>query len=548
MTLYRFGGFELLPEERRLTKAGQELVVGARAFDLLIFLIANRNRVVTKTEMLDAVWPDVAVEESNLTVQVSALRKLIGSNAVATVPGRGYRFVVAMDDEDAVGVVDSSAGFGSGPSVLVLPFANTSNDPDQEYFSDGISEDIITDLSKINVLSVIARTTAFMFKGRAVDVVEIARNLSVSHVVEGSVRKAGNRLRINAQLVDGVTGHPVWADRFDRDLTDIFALQDEIAQAIVAALKVRLVPDERAAIVARPTDDPRAYEIYLQARYHHLRTDKKNYQIAGRLARQALEIDPKYDRAWALLAISQAGLYGLSASGDNGLAAAERALELNPDLAEAIAAKARVLAGVGRFEDALPLHERSLALDPESYDVLFLYGRTCFQLGRHDEAIVHWERASMLYPDAMPALLSVEMSYTATGQTEKSADTVRRAFERLNRALERDANDTYALVYKVIGLAHLGDVEQAKHLAQRVKAIEPEDPSIDFNIGCAMAIAGETELALDWIERALPRLDAASFVVWIKRDTDLDSLRGEPRFKKMVAELETRAAIAAQKV
>ncbi len=305
LTSYSFGKFDFLPDERRLKKAGKEIPLGARAFDLLIFLVENRHRVVTKAEMLDAVWPDIAVEESNLTVQVSALRKALGADALATIPGRGYQFVLAESAAEAKGP-DSKSKPGS--SILVLPFANTSNDPDQEYFSDGISEDIITDLCKVRALSVIARNTAFTFKGRAVDVAEIAGRLGVSHVVEGSVRKAGNRLRINAQLVDGATGHPVWAERFDRDLTDIFALQDEIAQAIVAALKVRLIPDERAAILARPTDNPEAYEIYLQARHHHYRLSQQDYQIAARLAKQAIEIDPKYERAWALLAVSQAWL------------------------------------------------------------------------------------------------------------------------------------------------------------------------------------------------------------------------------------------------
>ncbi len=548
MTAYRFGQFDFLPDERRLKKAGKEISLGARAFDLLAFLVSNRHRVVTKAEMLDAVWPDIAVEESNLTVQVSALRKALGADALATIPGRGYQFVLVESAVEEPPAAKAKPQAGTGHSILVLPFANTSNDPDQEYFSDGIAEDIITDLSKISALSVVARNTAFTFKGQAVDVSEISERLGVSHVVEGSVRKAGNRLRINAQLVDGATGHPVWADRFDRDLTDIFALQDEITQAIVAALKVRLVPDERAAIHARSTDNPRAYEIYLQARYHHLRTDRKNYQIAERLARQALSIDPSFDRAWSLLATSQAGLYGLDPTSDNGLAAAERALELNPGLADAMAAKARVLAGMGRFDEALPLHQRSFELDPDSYDVLFLYGRTLFQLGRHEDAITYWERATELFPDAIPAVTSVEMCYTATGQTEKAKGAVLRAIERLERALARDANDTYALMYKALGHAHMGEVDAAKMLALRLKAMEPEDPSIDYNIGCALAIMGEIEDALDLLERGLARANPSAFAQWIERDTDLDPLRDQPRFKKIRAELQSRAAAAAQQI
>ena len=174
LTSYSFGKFDFLPDERRLKKAGKEIPLGARAFDLLIFLVENRHRVVTNAEMLDAVWPDIAVEDSNLTVQVSALRKVLGADALATIPGRGYQFVLAESAAEAKGP-DSKSKPGS--SILVLPFANTSNDPDQEYFSDGISEDIITDLCKVRALSVIASNTAFTFKGRAVDVAEIAGRL-----------------------------------------------------------------------------------------------------------------------------------------------------------------------------------------------------------------------------------------------------------------------------------------------------------------------------------------------------------------------------------
>ena len=332
MSSFRFGDFILVPEERKLTRDGIDMPLGARAFDMLSFLVANRHRVLTKAEILDAIWPDIAVEESNLTVHVSALRKALGPKSLATIPGRGYQFVLNVEEGTDTPPPQAEKLANACPKVLVLPFANTSNEPDQEYFSDGITEDIITDLSKVAAVFVVARNTAFTFKRRAIDVAQTAQSMGLTHVVEGSVRKSGSRIRINAQLVDGATGHPIWANRFDRDLTDIFDLQDEIAEAIVAALRVRLIPSERAAIQSRPTDNPEAYEIYLQARYHHTRLDKRNYAIACRLAQKALEIDPNYDLAWALLAISQTGLYGLSASAEHGLQAADRALALNPNL------------------------------------------------------------------------------------------------------------------------------------------------------------------------------------------------------------------------
>ncbi|MXQ06784.1 tetratricopeptide repeat protein [Alphaproteobacteria bacterium GH1-50] len=541
---FRFGEFILAPDERKLTRDGIELPLGARAFDMLCFMVENRHRVLTKAEILDAVWPDIAVEESNLTVQVSALRKVLGPKALATIPGRGYQFVLTEKENTAVPATDTDNRETAFTDVLVLPFTNSSNDPDQEYFADGITEDIITDLSKVAALSVVARNTAFTFKRRAVDVAQIAQTMNLTHVVEGSVRKSGNRIRINAQLVDGSTGRPIWAERFDRDLADIFDLQDRITEAIVTALKVRLVPEERVAIQSRPTDNLEAYELYLQARYHHTRLDRRNFEIAGRLAQQALEIDPEYDLAWALLAISQTGLFGLSASAEHGLQAAERALALNPDLSEALAAKAFVLAGLGRFDEAFELHERSLQLDPDSYDVRFLFGRTCFQTGRHEEAILHWERATELSEADLAASSHVAMCYKATGQHEKVLDTARRTLMRAERVLAENSSDSYALITGVSALAKLGEAERAKQWSLRVKAVDPDDPSIDYNIACAMALLGETETALDMLEDCLPRVDAVTFSVWIAQDNDLDALRELPRFQRLIRDLDARAAAA----
>ena len=546
MSSFRFGDFVLVPQERKLTRDGIEVTLGARAFDMLSFLVANRHRVLTKGEILDAIWQDIAVEESNLTVQVSALRKALGPKSLATIPGRGYQFVLQVEEGTPAPAHEADERANTHPKILVLPFTNTSNDPDQEYFSDGITEDIITDLSKVAALSVVARNTAFTFKGRAIDVAQTAQNMGLTHVVEGSVRKSGSRIRINAQLVDGATGHPIWADRFDRDLTDIFDLQDQITNALVAALKVRLIPSERVAIQSRPTDNPEAYELYLQARYHHMRLDRGNFAIASRLAQKALEIDSDYDLAWALLAISQTGLYGLSASTEHGLQAAERALSLNPDLAEALAAKAFVLAGLDRFDEAFELHERSLQLDPNSYDVRFLYGRSCFQTGRHTDAIVHWERATELSEADLAATSHLGMCYRAIGQPEKALDSARRTLARAERALSENSSDSFALISGVNALAKLGEAERAKQWSVRAKAVDPDDPSIDYNIACAMALLGETETALDALEACFPRVDPVTFSVWVKQDTDLDPLRDLPRFQRLIRDLDARAAAATE--
>ena len=270
--------------------------------------------------------------------------------------------------------------------------------------------------------------------------------------------------------------------------------------------------------------------------------DRRNYAIASRLAQQALEIDPNFDLAWALLAISQTGLFGVSASAEHGLQAAERALSLNPDLAEALAAKAFVLAGLDRFDEAFELHERAFQLDPNSYDVRFLYGRSCFQTGRHADAIVHWERAAELSETALPAITNLSMSYEATGQYEKALEVSRRTLARAERALSENTSDSYALMCGFLSLAKLGEAERAEQWILRVKAVDPDDLSIDYNIACGLALLGETETALDTLEACILRFEPVTFSVWMKQDTDLDPLRESPRFQRLVRDLDMRAA------
>ncbi len=258
-------------------------------------------------------------------------------------------------------------------SICVLPFANMSGDVEQEYFSDGISEDIITDLSKVSALSVVSRNSSFMYKGKNIDLPKVARDLKVSHVMEGSVRKSGGRVRITAQLIDGATNDHVWAERYDRDLNDIFALQDEISEAIVSALKLKLMPEEKKAIEHRGTDNVEAYNHYLMARQNYatgLESDVRRIEIIVRLCARAVEIDPNYARAWALMAQGQMVLrFTLARGGDGGLLAAERALALDGNLAEAHASKARILAENGRSDEAWSEVQIALRLDPESYEV-----------------------------------------------------------------------------------------------------------------------------------------------------------------------------------
>jgi adenylate cyclase len=285
-------------------------------------------------------------------------------------------------------------------SVCVLPFQNMSGDPEQEYFSDGISEDITTDLSKISSLEVIARNTAFTFKGQAVDVADVARKLCVSQVLEGSVRKAGGRVRVTAQLIDGAGGGHVWADRYDRDLTDIFAIQDEISNAIVEALKVQLLPQEKEAIGDRCTCNADAYNLYLMARQAWITGDfgdRRREEKVIRICKRAVELDSGYAPAWALMGLAQANLHHGFAEiqgNEDGSAAAERALALDPDIAEAHLPKAWRLAEEGRHDEANAEIELALKLAPDSWEVNKEAARLFYRQRRLEDAARHLEKAT----------------------------------------------------------------------------------------------------------------------------------------------------------
>jgi adenylate cyclase len=430
-------------------------------------------------------------------------------------------------------------------AVCVLPFSNMSGDPEQEYFSDGISEDVITDLSKVSALAITARNTAFAFKGKHVDVPQLARQLKVSHVLEGSVRKSGNRVRISAQLIDGATGNHVWAERYDRDLSEIFGLQDEISKAIVTALKVKLLPEERTAIEARGTTNAEAYKLYLMARQYALASSERHRPLIVRLCQRATEIDPNYAPAWALMAIGQSNIRLLSGgTSENGWDAANRALALDPNLAVAHAAKGRILADQGHFDDAVVEHQIALRLDPESYEVNCAAARCYTAMRRYDDAIRHYEKATMLNDRDFWACGMAIQCYQAKGDLDGAKRIARHTLERFERIVASEPDHTAAMSFGISALAALGEKERAMEWTERALLVAPpDDVSLRYNVACEMAILGEADRALGLLEAIVGKLQGES-LSWIKIDTTLDSIREHPRFKVMIAAAEARVATA----
>jgi adenylate cyclase len=306
-------------------------------------------------------------------------------------------------------------------SICVLPFANMSGDPEQEYFSDGITEDIITDLGKVSALSIVSRATAFSFKGTTGDVAQIARQTKAAYVLAGSVRKSGARVRITAQLVSAVNDAQVWGERFDRDLNDIFALQDEISRAIVTALKLTLLPGERQALEQRSTTNPEAYKLYLMARQFWLLDNERNNEVVVRICRRVVQIDPNYAQAWATLALAQWNMFWQDDSGDDGERAANTALRLDPGLPDAHVAMGAVYRSKGKFEEGLAACQRARKIDPTTYVGNRIAGLCCLGLRRYDEAIGYFELAAAAMESDFTAATFISQCYKSKGDMEPCA-------------------------------------------------------------------------------------------------------------------------------
>ena len=425
------------------------------------------------------------------------------------------------------------------PSIAVLPFTNMSGDPEQEYFSDGITEDIITDLSKISALSVVARNTSFTYKGRAVKVESVGRELCVHFILEGSVRKAGARVRVTGQLASASDGQHIWAERFDRDLTDIFAIQDEITHAIVEQLKVKLLPQERKSIEQSPTDNVEAYTYYLRGRDFLYRYSKRYFELARRMFVKAIELDPNYARAYAGIADCDAFLYMVYHADvplDGILETAAKALALDNNLAEAHTARGVALSAARDFDKANAEFERALTLDPNSFEAHFLYARPAFQQGKIARAAELLERASEINPaDYKAPALAIHM-YRSLGRDDDCKAAARKTVELAERELVSNPEDPRPAIAGALALLELGEKDRARDWTTRGQAIDPDDPISVYNIACVYSHLGDSEAAFDLLERVI-RNGRQFWRDWIENDSDLDGLRSHPRYEQLVAML-----------
>jgi len=436
----------------------------------------------------------------------------------------------------ATSVADGKTLRSDKPSIAVLPFQNMSDDRDQEFFSDGITEDIITDLSKVSGLFVLSRNTVFTYKGKALNLEQIARDLGVAYVVEGSVRKVGNRVRITAQLIEGASDGHIWAERYDRDLTDIFAIQDEITHAIVDQLKVKLLPEEKKVIEQVPTDNVEAYTHYLRARdFFHMRT-RTSLQLARRMFARAVELDPLYARAYAGMADCDSYLtswFGVAILITEILATTGKALAIEPNLPEAHAARGLALVTAGRRAEAVSAFEQALALDPNCHEANYYYARFCYTEGDFNKAAKHYIRALEIRPDDYKSPLLLQGVYQSLGRHDEEQRYAQLGIKRAEEALKRNPENSDPAALGASVLAALGQRERAKQWLARALAVEGDTSSAWYNVACTYSLLGDFDRAIDLLEIWLPQVGPDQ-KLWFKNDADFDPIRSHPRYRKLL--------------
>ncbi len=457
----------------------------------------------------------------------------------------GDRFHSMSEFGTALSAKQKSSSESAKPSVAVLPFSNMSADPENEFFSDGVTEEIIIALSKIEALEVVSRRSAFAYKGKDRDMRDIGRELGVRHLLAGSVRRSGSRLRVSAELVDVETGYHLWSERFDREMADIFAIQDEIAHNIVTALRVVLTEKEQAAVKTPRTRSVRAYEYYLRGRQQFNQFGPAACKAAEDSFRRAIGLDPEYALAYAGLAAVSAFQHLYFTANNETVeqadAASRKAVEIDPGLAEAHAARGLALFCLSMETESEAELLTAIHLDPRSFEGPYYYARLLSGQGKHERAAEYFEIAATLRPDDYQAPTLAAGIYRGLGRTDDMMRMAKLAIAAMERALAVDEGDARAVYLGAGMLEILGRIDEANEWAARAEAMHPDDQATIYNLACFHSAAGHIDKAIALLERGAQlgwdRLE------WAQHDADLNNIRGDPRFVRLLDRL--RASVQA---
>ena len=424
-------------------------------------------------------------------------------------------------------------------SVAVLYFENPASAKEDEYFRDGITEDIITELSKIKDLWVLTRSAVMEYRDKPTTGPEVGRELNAAYVLEGSLRRAGNRLRITARLVETATARSVWAERYDRELQDVFAIQDEIAQNIAKALKVVLSEQEKRSIQKAPTADVQAYDYYLRGRQYFHQFRRKSFDYARQMFARAIVIDPNYARAYAAVADCCSNLYMYWGGSHDDLreaeAASRKAVEIDEELAEAHVSRGLALQMTKKYEQAEKEFERAIELNPKLFEAYYFYARAHFQQGKLEEAAQLFEKACQTNPEDFQAPTLLGQTYTGLGRKLEGKAARQRALRVVEKHLEMHPDDARALYMGAGALIEAGQPDRALEWTRRARDIDPDDPGVLYNVACCYAELGRTEEAIECLEKATSMGEWLKG--WAEHDSDLDSIRSNPRFQALLKSL-----------
>ena len=639
--IYQFGPFRLDPQEQMLLRNGKPVQITPKSFDMLVVLVENRGHLVTKEELMERIWPDSFVEEANLSVKMSELRRALGeapndNHYIATVPRRGYRFVAdvieisgeALDAPSrdiehessdyaattespaenanshphanssaryrwlfvAVPVLAIIAAFGLSradlfgtkeqtriQSVAVLPMANLSGDPNQDYFADGMTETLISGLARVGALRVISRTSVMQYKGAQKQLPEIGHELNVDAIVEGSVQRFGDRVKITVQLRDAKTEHPLWSETYDRKISDVLLLQNEIARAVTQAVRVKLTPQEETRFETAQRVDPAAYDYLLRGRYYFDRQTKADNEMAVHMFEQAVDADPNFATAQATLAQAYVWRFFLFTPDEKewqekAYVAVEKALSLNPDLAEAHLARGRLLwtpsnnfphdeaikeyrralelnpnldeartqlavvyNHVGLLDESLAELERAVAINPSNTVARYRIGETLLFKGEYEKALVAFRNVPK---EANPALIGHQSAWALfnLGRKDEAAATL----ERFLKDYPEDNGGLYTSVQAVLAasMGHNAEAEEKIKLALEKGKEFGHFHHSAYHIACAYAIMNKHDEAIKWLEAAANG-GFPNYPMY-ERDPNLNNLRQDPKFATFLENLKKK--------
>ena len=536
-----FGNYRFHPDTGQLWLRGQEVRLTPKAADVLKVLVSNAGTPVSKGDLFASVWPDVAVTDDALTTCIQELRRVLSDDArhpqfIETRHRRGYQFIAPLAREEAQPSVEAAPASRVSSSIAVLPFADMSPSQDQAYLCEGLAEELINALTQVDGLRVAARTASFQFRGKGEDIQSVGKQLNVETLLEGSVRKSGNRLRVTVQLIEVASGYHRWSHRFDGEFRDVFAMQDEIAESVATSLRGGAASRPERRAVPRTLPETAAYELYLRGRQHLPRILHGDLTSAAEAFRRAIELDPGYGPAYAGLATAHSTLYEWFGAKDADLAGAERAsqraLELAPELAETHVARACALSLMRRYEDASKEFEEAIRLNPNLFDAYYYYARTRFARGDVAGSATLFRQAAEVRHEDFQSPFLLAQSLKMLGQHDEASAWRREGIRRAEHVLALNPLDGRAMSLGALYLLEEGQPDRAVEWSERALELYPNDMSSLGNGACLQAKLGNNDRAIELLERVSAH--GWGQRDWLERDPDYESLHDDPRFQRLV--------------